>query len=259
MFHRLLRLPPEVRRQLKPPVLRQVLHGAAPCPVHTKRAIMDWLGPVVWEYYAATEGSGSFVTPEQWLQRPGTVGKPPTDDHVKILDDDGQQLPAGEVGTVYLKLVKGGEFHYHKAQDKTASSRIGSHYTLGDVGYLDEDGYLYLTDRSANLIISGGVNIYPAEVEAVLSQHPAVLDVGVIGVPSEEWGEEVKAVVEATAGAERDSALADELIAFCRGHLAHFKCPRSVDFVDALPRHDNGKLYKRKLRDPYWQGRERAI
>jgi len=254
MFHRMLRLPEQLRRELKPPALRQIMHGAAACPVHTKQAMMDWLGPVVWEYYAATEGAGSFVTPQEWLARPGTVGRPPTPDHVKILDDEGQPLPPGEIGTVYLKLVKGAEFHYHKSADKTAASRHGeSHYTLGDVGYLDEDGYLFLTDRSANLIVSGGVNIYPAEVEAVLSQHPAVLDVGVIGVPSEEWGESVKAAVELTDGIEGSEALASELIELCRARLAHFKCPRSVDFVDTLPRHDNGKLYKRRLREQYRQ------
>lgn len=251
MFHRMLRLDDAVRVDLKPPALRQVMHGAAACPVHTKQAMMDWLGPVVWEYYAATEGAGSFVSPEQWLQRPGTVGLPPTPDHVKILSDDHQPVAPGEVGTVYLKLVAGAEFHYHKSADKTAASRHGSHYTLGDVGYLDEDGYLFLTDRSANLIISGGVNIYPAEVEAVLSQHPAVLDVGVIGVPSEEWGEEVRGVVELTADAQPGEALGRELVDFCRAQLAHFKCPRSIDFVDALPRHDNGKLYKRRLRERY--------
>ena len=251
MFHRLLRLPAEQRQRLKPPVLRHVIHGAAPCPVATKHAMMDWLGPVIWEYYAATEGSGTVAGPQDWLARPGTVGKPSTEDHIRILSEDRQPVPRGEAGTIYLRLVDGAEFHYHKAPDKTAGSRHGSHYTLGDVGYLDEDGYLFLTDRSANLIISGGVNIYPAEVEAVILQHPAVLDVGVIGVPNEEWGEEVKAVVEVVEGSDATEALAVDIVAYARQRLAHFKCPRTVDFVDSLPRHDNGKLYKRRLREAY--------
>lgn len=251
MFHRLLRLPAEVRRDQKPPSLRQVMHGAAPCPVETKQAMMSWLGPVIWEYYAATEGAGSFVGPEDWLKKPGTVGLPPTPDHVKILSDELEPVAAGEIGTVYLKLVVGAEFHYHKSEAKTAAGRLGTHFTLGDVGYLDTDGYLFLTDRSANLIVSGGVNIYPAEIEAVLHQHPAVLDVGVIGVKSDEWGEEVKAVVELTDDVKASDRLAEELMELVRSKLARFKCPRSVDFVDTLPRHDNGKLYKRKLRENY--------
>jgi long-chain acyl-CoA synthetase len=191
------------------------------------------------------------VSPEEWLKKPGTVGKPRTADHVLIVGDDGALLPPGEVGTVYLKLVEGAGFEYFKDRDKTMRARRGEHYTLGDVGYLDDDGYLFLTDRSADLIISGGVNIYPAEVEAVLLQHGAVRDAAVIGVPNVEWGEEVKAVVELRAGTEAGPALAEELLAFVRARLARFKCPRTVDFVDALPRLDTGKLYKRKLRDEY--------
>ncbi len=251
MFHRLLRLPEELRAEHHPWDLRFVVHGAAPCPVPTKRAIIDWLGPIVWEYYSATEGSGTAVSSQEWLTRPGTVGKPSFEDHVRILDDAGAVLPAGAIGTVYIRQLKGMEFHYHKAPEKTAGSRRGDYYTLGDVGYLDADGYLFLTDRSADLIISGGVNIYPAEVEAVLQTHPAVLDVGVIGVPNAEWGEEVKAVVETVSGSRIGPGLAGELIAHCRERLAHFKCPRSVDFIDALPRRDNGKLYKRQLREAY--------
>jgi len=205
----------------------------------------------VWEYYAATEGVGSFVDSATWLTRPGTVGRPIAADQVMIGDEDGQPLPPDEIGLVYIKSPPGAAFDYFNDPDKTDRSYRGDYFTLGDVGYLDQDGFLFLTDRSADLIISGGVNIYPAEVDAVLLDHPAVGDAATIGVPDAEWGESVTSVVELQPGVEPSDALADELIEFCRSRLAHFKCPRTVDFVDLLPRQDNGKIYKRRLRESY--------
>ena len=264
MFHRLISLPEEVRRSYDVSSLRFVMHGAAPCPVAVKQSILDWWGPIVHEYYAATEGSGTVVGPEDWLQRPGTVGKPPSPDHIRIVSSDGMPegenplLGSREVGTIYIKAPNSGRFVYFKNEEKTANTYDGDYFTLGDMGYLDEDGYLFLTDRSAHLIISGGVNIYPAEVEEVLLAHPAVGDAGVIGVPNEEWGEEVRAVVELQPGVVQTDALAAELMSFCREHLARYKCPRQVDFVKELPRHDNGKLYKTALRAQYRAAYEEA-
>ncbi|HEY4397620.1 MAG TPA: AMP-binding protein [Acidimicrobiia bacterium] len=254
MFHQLLVLPDDVRARYDVSSLRNVLHGAAPCPVGVKQRLIEWWGPVVNEYYAATEGLGTWVDARTWLQKPGTVGKPVPEDQVVVADEDANPLPTGEVGLVWFKASEV-PFEYFKDRSKTESSYRDQHFTLGDMGYLDRDGFLFLTDRSANLIISGGVNIYPAEVDAVLLDHPSVADAAVIGVPNPEWGEEALAVVELRADAEPGGALADELIELCRQRLAHYKCPRRVEFVDRLPRQDNGKIYKRLLRDRY---RERA-
>ena len=254
MFHQLLALPENVRGQYDVSSLHNVLHGAAPCPVVVKQRLIEWWGPVVNEYYAATEGLGTWVDAHTWLQKPGTVGKPVPDDQVVVGDDEGNRMPTGEIGLVWFKASEV-PFEYFKDRAKTESSYRESHFTLGDMGYVDEDGFLFLTDRSANLIISGGVNIYPAEVDAVLLEHPAVADAAAIGVPSPEWGEEVLAVIEPRTGVAPTDDLADELVAFCRDRLAHYKCPRRVEFVDRLPRQDNGKIYKRLLRDRY---RERA-
>lgn len=251
MFHRLLSLPESARRDHDVSSLRYVIHGAAPCPVHVKKALIDWLGPVVYEYYAATEGGGTFITPKEWLAKPGSVGRPMAGVVVEIRDDEDHPVPVGAEGTVYFKAPDTGRFEYFKDPDKTARTYRGDFFTLGDVGYFDGDGYLFLSGRSAELIISGGVNIYPAEVDTVLLEHPAVADAGVIGVPNEEWGEEVKAVVQLREGYLPSPALAEEIIAFVRDRIAHFKAPRSVDFIDELPRHDNGKLYRRVLRDRY--------
>jgi long-chain acyl-CoA synthetase len=259
MFHRLLALPDEVKARHDLSSLRYVLHGAAPTPAHVKKAMMDWLGPVLWEYYAATEGGGTFVAPEEWLRKPGSVGRPVPGQVIEIRDEQGQTLPPREVGTVWIKAPDTGRFEYYKDAEKTASAYAGEFFTLRDMGYFDEDGYLFLTGRTAEVIISGGVNIYPAEVDAVLLMHPAVADVAVVGVPNEEWGEEVKGVVQLRAGFQPDEPLARELIEHCRARLAHYKCPRSIDFAADLPRADTGKIYRRRVRERYWAGRERSI
>jgi long-chain acyl-CoA synthetase len=251
MFHRLLSLPDDLRASADVSSLRYVIHGAAPCPVAVKRELIEWLGPVVHEYYAATEGLGTFVDSETWLAKPGTVGKPWPDDQVYIGNEEGTRLPPGEAGLVWLKAATIGRFEYFKDDAKTTATYRGDHFTLGDMGYMDDDGYLFLTDRTANVVISGGVNIYPAEIDAVLLEHPAVGDAAAIGVPDDEWGEAVVAVVELREGHGESDELAAELVTFCRERLAGFKCPRRVDFVAELPRQDNGKIYKRLLRDRY--------
>jgi long-chain acyl-CoA synthetase len=259
MFTRLLRLPEEVRHGADTSSLEYIIHAAAPCPVPIKRAMIDWLGPVLLEYYAATEGNGmTFCDSEAWLAHPGTVGKSVLGE-VMILDEDGNACPTGTDGTIWFKGAT--SFEYFDDPDKTAASRSddGASSTVGDVGHLDEDGYLYLTDRKSYMIISGGVNIYPQETENLLATHPAVLDVAVIGVPNEDLGEEVKAVVQPVDPSAAGPELERELIAMCRVNLAHFKCPRSIDFVDELPLLPTGKLYKRLLRDRYWEGHSSSI
>jgi long-chain acyl-CoA synthetase len=249
MFHRLLSLPDDVKARYDISSLVFIIHGAAPCPVEVKQRLIEWVGPIVTEYYAATEGAGTSVQSKEWLTKPGTVGKVNPPDHVRILDDDGAEVAPNTIGTVFLKAPAASRFEYFKAPEKTEGAYRGDYFTLGDVGYIDDDGYLFLTDRSAHLIISGGVNIYPAEIEAVLIGHPAVGDVGVVGVPDEEWGEVVVAAVEPHAGIAPTDALADEMVEWCRDRIAHYKCPRRVVFVESLPRHDNGKLYKHQLRE----------
>ncbi len=256
-FHRLLQLPADVRERYDTSSLRQVLHAGAPCPVDVKHRMLEWWGPVIYEYYGASEGGGTLVKPREWLERPGTVGRAWEGAEVVIYDDDGKRLDPGEVGNVYMKLSA--DFEYGGDSAKTRANRIEGFFTVGDMGYLDKDGYLFLSDRKIDMIISGGVNIYPAEIEGVLLRHSAVGDVAVFGIPDADWGEQVKAVVERVPGHQTGDALADELLEHCRAQLAKYKCPRSIDFVDALPRDPNGKLYKRKLRDPYWVGRERQV
>jgi long-chain acyl-CoA synthetase len=257
-FRRLLALPADVRARYDVSSLRNMIHGAAPCPLEVKRQMLDWWGPVVTEYYAATEGGGTVITGADWRCKPGSVGRPWPGSTIKVFDDSGSELPVGEVGTVYMKMGDS-SFEYHKDKAKTEKARVGDLFTLGDVGHLDEDGYLYLHDRKADLIISGGVNIYPAEIEGELIMHPKVADVAVFGVPHEDWGEEIKAIVQPADGAEPGDALTAEILEYARARLAKFKLPKSVDYLAELPRDPNGKLYKRKLRDPYWADRTHAI
>jgi acyl-CoA synthetase (AMP-forming)/AMP-acid ligase II len=261
MFVRLLKLAADMRARYDLSSLRCVVHAAAPCPVPVKQQMIEWFGPIIHEYYAGTEGNG-FVhcNSEEWLAHPGTVGKAIIGT-VHICDDEFNELPRGEQGTIWFE--GGTPFEYHNDPDKTAGSRDPRGWTtLGDVGYLDADGFLYLTDRKAHMIISGGVNIYPQEAENVLITHDKVVDVAVFGIPHEEFGEEVKAIVQPVSMPVDDAeaeALAAELLTYCRRRLADVKCPRSIDFRAELPRHPTGKLYKRLLKDEYWAAAGRAI
>jgi long-chain acyl-CoA synthetase len=257
-FRRLLALPDDVRAKADVSSLRHVIHSAAPCPVDVKHRMIAWWGNTIYEYYAASEGGGTLATPQDWLKHPGTVGNAWPISKLRIAREDGTECAPREVGTVYMNMGAH-KFEYHKDKAKTASTWKDDYFTVGDAGYVDEDGFLFLCDRKNDMIISGGVNIYPAEIESVMVVHPKVQDVAVFGIPDDDWGEHVKAVVEVAPGVTPGSALAEELLAYCKERLAAFKCPRSIDFTEALPRDPNGKLYKRKLRDPYWAGRERAI
>jgi long-chain acyl-CoA synthetase len=260
MFHRLLQLPEETRSRYDLSSLKFVIHGAAPCPVHVKRAIIDWFGPIVFEYYAATEGGNNFlIDSPTWLKKPGSVGEMPDPESTRILDDDGVEVAQGESGSIYFRAPEVGRFEYFKADAKTADSYRGDWFTLGDMGYFDEDGFLFLNGRSAETIISGGVNIYPQEIDAELMQHPMVVDVCTVGVPNEEWGEEVKSVVQLRPELVASQELAESIMAFARDRLPGFKCPRSVDFSDELPRLPSGKIQRRHVRAPYWEGRDKQI
>ena len=257
-FHRLLALPEETRHKYDLSSLRHMIHAAAPCPVDTKHQMIEWWGPVIDESYAASEGGGTLVSTEQWLRKPGTVGLPWPISEIAIFDDEENRLEPNQIGTVYMSM-QSGDFEYHKDKEKTQKNRIGKFFTVGDVGYLDDDGYLFLCDRKTDMIISGGANIYPAEIENVLLSHPKVVDAAVFGIPNDDWGEEVKAVIQPVDGTEGSPELAAAILEWCEPRLAKFKTPKSIDFTDDMPRDPNGKLYKRKLRDPYWEGRERAI
>ncbi|MCY3622739.1 MAG: AMP-binding protein [Gammaproteobacteria bacterium] len=254
MFTRMLKLPEADRSGFDLTSHKVAIHAAAPISQEVKRQMLDWWGPILYEYYAGTELNGfTHCTPDEWLAHPGTVGRPLMG-VIHICDEDGTELPAGEPGIIYFELPEM-PFEYLKDPEKTLEAQHPHHANwskLGDVGYVDEEGFLYLTDRATFMIISGGVNIYPQEIEDALIVHPKVMDVAVIGVPNPEMGEEVKAVVQPVEGVAADAGLETELIAYAREHIAHYKCPKSVDFRDELPRLPTGKLYKRLLKDEYW-------
>ncbi len=257
---RLMDLPDDVKASYDGSSMEYVIHGAAPCPPAVKRSLIDWWGPKISEYYGSTEGSIiSIVSSEEWLERGGSVGKPQPTIEIMVVGENGEHLGPNESGTLYFRNLMGMDFEYHNAPEKTADAHLEPGvFTTGDVGYLDDDGYLWLSDRKIDMIISGGVNIYPAEIEGALGGHPDVADVAVIGVPNDEFGEEVKAIVVPTSGVGDDDLRA-VLGEFCRTNLAGYKVPRSFDFLDALPRTGTGKVQKRKLRDPYWEGIDRSI
>lgn len=250
MLIRMLRLPAEVRARYDVSSLRAVVHAAAPCPVEVKREVIDWFGPIVWEYYAGSEGTGYFaIDSATWLAHPGSVGRPMRGS-VHVLDDEGRELPVGEVGTIWFEDA--GAFRYHKDDGKTASAFNDRGWsTMGDVGRVDEEGFLYLSDRRADLILSGGVNVYPQEVENALGRHPAVADAAVVGVPDDDLGEQVRAVVQLSPGVVAGPELLAELARHCREHLAGFKCPKAIDVVEELPRLPSGKLLRRRVRELY--------
>ena len=259
MFVRLLRLGEEARSAYDTSSLRWVVHAAAPCPVEVKRRMLDWWGDCIYEYYAATEGGGTLVGPEEWRQHPGTVGKPWPGSEVIVADDGGGRLAAGEVGAVYMRQVRAAPFGYHNDPSATQAARAGGFFTAGDVGYFNEDGYLFLVDRAADVIVTGGVNVYPAEVEAALAECPLVADAAVFGVPSEDLGEEIRAVVCLSEGVEADEDARAGILAFLSGRISSRSRPHFLDFAESLPRDDAGKLNRRSLRDPYWEGRSRRI
>jgi long-chain acyl-CoA synthetase len=254
MFVRMLKLPEAVRTKYDVSSQRVALHAAAPCPVEIKRQMIEWWGPIIDEYYAATEGNGAtFITAADWLAHPGSVGRSMLGP-IHIIDDDGNEVATGEVGTVWFEPPANRPgFEYHKDEAKTRDSFNAQGYsTVGDMGYLDDEGYLYLTDRRTFMIVSGGVNIYPQETENLLVNHPKVYDVAVFGIPDDEMGEKVHGVVQPVEWSEAGPELEQELLAYCREHLSHYKCPKAIDFERELPREQTGKLYKRLLRDRYW-------
>jgi len=260
MFQRLLALPAQVKAKYDISRVQYIVHGAAPCPPEVKAAMIEWFGPVLSEYYAGSEGGAGFViSSQEWLQKPGSVGKRPALLGSKILDDQGQECPTGVAGTIYHQLPPDGGFTYYKDETKTQANRVGDYFTMGDVGFFDEDGYLFLTGRNAETIISGGVNIYPQEVDNELIKHDAVADSSTVGIPHDEWGEQVKAVILLKPGFQPSDELAQEILAFARMNLPAFKVPRSVDFVSDLPRSEAGKIQRNKVRAPYWEGRARQI
>ncbi len=252
MFQRLLDLPRNVRDGFDLSSLRWVLHGSAPCSRDLKERMIAWLGPILHEFFGGTEGALVYSTPDEWKSHPGTVGKAVEGGAIAIMDEDGRQQPVGQIGTVYLRAPESERFVYFKAPEKTQAGRRGDWFTMGDMGYVDSDGYLYLTGRDADMVISGGVNIYPAEIDLVLNTHSAVKEAVCVGVPSERWGEEIKAVVELEDCAEPGDDLIEDLLDHCRRHIAGFKLPKTFDFVDTFPRSSVGKVLRSELRKRYW-------
>jgi long-chain acyl-CoA synthetase len=248
-FHRLLQLPADVRKRYDLSSLHAIVHSAAPCPRPVKEQMMAWWGPVIWETYGGMEGAATIAKPHRWLEKPGTVGRAIKGMRLSILDDDGNELPAGEVGHIYLDNGVG--FSYHDDPDQTRSAFQGKSFSLGDIGHLDADGYLFISDRAKDMIITGGTNVYPAEIEAALLDHPKVHDVGVIGIPDPDWGETIMALIQLKTEDTADPELQAELTAFCKERLASYKVPRRWEFRDDLPRTEAGKLYKRKIRDEF--------
>ncbi len=260
MFQRLLTLPPEVKAKYDVSHVKYIVHGAAPCPPEVKHAMIEWFGPVLSEYYAGSEGGAGFtIDSHEWLRKPGSVGKRPQLLQVRILDESGKDLPNGQAGGIYHQLPPDGGFTYYKDQAKTDANRIDGFFTMGDVGYFDEDDYLFLTGRNAETIISGGVNIYPQEVDNELIKHEAVADSATVGIPHDEWGEQVRAVILLNPGFTPSDQLAQEILDFGRKTLPAFKVPRGLDFVTELPRSEAGKIQRNKVRAPYWEGRTRQI
>ncbi len=258
-FHRMLQLPDDVRTKYDVSSMKFAIHAAAPCPIDVKHKMIAWWGESIIEYYGATEGGGTLATAAQWLQYPGTVGTVWPNSSLKITDDDGTEVPTGTPGTVWMKMSTG-DFEYKGDRSKTDDSHdADGYFTVGDVGYLNEDGYLFLCDRKSDMIIAGGVNIYPAEIEGELLAHPDVGDAAVFGIPDDDMGEQIKAVIEVRAGVTADDALRASIMEHLAGRLAKFKWPRTIDFMDELPREPTGKLLKRTLRDPYWADRDVAI
>ncbi|WP_436796050.1 acyl-CoA synthetase [Actinospongicola halichondriae] len=257
-FHRMLGLPEDVRARYDVSSTRCMVHAAAPCPPEVKKQMISWWGNSIMEYYAATEGGGTIITAEEWLEKEGSVGKAWAGAEIRIYDDEGKRLGPNEVGTIYMGLTQA-DFEYKGDEGKTKKNRIyeddGAFFTVGDVGELDDDGYLFLRDRKIDMIISGGVNIYPSEIEGAFLSNPVVGDVAVFGIPNDDWGEEVKAVIEPAEGVVADEQYEADLRTWAEANLASYKRPRSYDFTDEMPRESTGKLFKRKLRDPYWEGR----
>jgi long-chain acyl-CoA synthetase len=252
MFHRILRLPNETRSKYDISSMRWILHGAAPCPVEVKQAMIDWMGPIVYEYYAATEGGGCFIQPEEWLKKPGSVGKANEGTEVKILNEEFEEVTQGSEGTIYFSAPSKGRFEYYKAEEKTSGAYWGDYFTMGDIGYCDSDGYHFLTGRSADTVISGGTNIYPQEIDNILLMHDQVAEVCCVGVPNEEWGEEIKAVINLEEGADSEVVL-KELIKIADEKLSGFKKPKSFEFWEEdLPRLPTGKIQRNLVKKRFW-------